>query len=372
MAISNSYDQVVKDKQKKTAELGWDKYIDQANMSGNDALREQYIRFRDAGIDAGTVKAKPGVELGGGYTYNPMYGSISLAGDNGYAYKYDPNSKTTTYNGKSFNGAYDPNILQTISDDEWTAAENQWKSDYESREGTIYNMSDAQALKYYGNVQSNMGDAQTVDYSNKLGKVEQDLYDQYQNNILKTAYEQAQSRYSGEDIFSQILQGDYTDQYKLPDVPTSQFVQNVLNNASLSDSVKQAIIKNADPSYKFNASTPAAASTPATEQSPTTTYANELLGEPATETVAKEQTPWSSDFEKQFLDQLQGLGTSVDNYLTNKGTTASTPTYTNFSLGQYRDGGLNTGTPTVFGKSTTPSTSSTGKTGTGNTTSLWS
>lgn len=405
MAYGDKYKQRMK-------ELGWDDLIQSAAGSGNDALREQYIRYRNSGVSKMDVQTRGGVDLGGGYTYDSIHGGTSFKDPDkqGYSYKYDPITKTTEYGGRKFKGKYDPNILRSITEDDYLAAETTVKPDYESRLGTFENASDDQFNQFYAAYGRNAMGGPEFDYSKISGKY-QELYDQYQDNTLKTAYEAASSRYEGDNVLRGVESGDYTDYYKsqLPSKTAGYDMDAIMSNPNMSEAVKQHYLSQARghgqdvSSYDTSPeeSLPQVQSTnPELEayseardkmmisggsqadlgelrdqylgEAPSTASYAEAMEAPTIEsTGGKVEAPWSTDFEKQFISQLSGISSNLSNYL---GSANISSPSTNFNLGYQQSTAMNTSTPTLAGQQTKtgiqPGQPSTGKGGSGKT--LWS
>ena len=396
---------------KRMKDLGWDDLINSANMQGNDALREQYIKYRNAGISKMDVQSRGGIDLGNGFTYDSLYGKIS-----GQDYSYDPNKNinnqyhgSTKYGDFTYNGLYDFNVLNSITDDDWNSARDKYKGDFEGRQGSLDNYLESVYTKDLNKFGGQYNDSITLG-----GDKYQDMYDtryneldtQYMNNVMKTAYETALGRYSGDLVSNQIFGGDYTEAYKKP---TSQYLNldAIMNNTGMSESVKQHYLQQAKaagqdisqydkapveeyatalaydrnnpatwPENQPQKSTNTAPVYPTATPSTSTEYAEAML--PGTPQSTQQENlmsgeitqPWSEDFEKQFIEQMQGYGNTLSNYL---GSSQSTTP--KFSLQGYQSSvAMNNNTP-ILGSNTqqtglAPSQSSTGKAG--NKQALWS
>jgi len=318
-------------------------------------------------------------------------------------YKYNTAADTTRYGGFDFSGKYNPDILGSITDQDYTSAESQWQGDYDAKMGQFDLMSDDQFTRFYKPEFSNTGDGYQM-RSRGLTEAQQGIQDQYQNRVLQSAYKQAAGRYEGDTSFFDTLgQQDYTDYYKQQQPTNQEYdLDVIMNNPDLSDTMKAYYRKQAqmqgqdipeqyqpeptpeqpkaydreDPST-WPENQAAAAPSTAPQQPTAATYAQDMVGDDPTieSTQGKIESPWSTDFEKQFLDQISGIGQNIQSYL---GT--QQPTQPQFSLQQYssgqRNSGLNTGTtPTMFTpqaqQGITPAQSSTGKAGQSNKQSLW-
>jgi len=181
--------------------LGWDYYIDQANRWGKDDLRKRYIQLRDAGFNYDQLAAHGGFEFDGGYNYNPLQGRMSFGPDSNWW--YDQNQNITNIGGQQYQGYFDPQYFDMITEDDWAASKEALAPRLASMEGVHENameMMYMRALKERGGLYN---DSVDVDFDRMwhaqgFGKDYEDIYKQYSQELLQHAYGGLQQRMGGE------------------------------------------------------------------------------------------------------------------------------------------------------------------------------
>jgi len=378
----------------------WDSLINLATTRGEDDLRKMYIKMRDEGVDKKYIESMGGVPLSGGFTFSPTDGTISMSkqGEQGYDYKYDPYAKTTQYGDQTYSGLYDPNVLSSITDQDWQSSLDTNRGDFDKRlssfEGNL-DLGYLQDLTKFGGAFTDSVSLDDSHYGDKYGEGFKELEDQYMNKTMESAYEAALGRMdAAPTTIKDLYNTDFTDFYKNQQPKTNDYnLEAIMNNPNMSDAVKQHYISQAKqggqdvssfgtpepapssrPVYDRNdpstwpenqaSSKPTdpleiaydnqqqAANAPDTpgvqvdQQQPNLTdYAEAALpGAPAQVEQSQGGNPWSEDFEKDFMAQLQGYGDTLNSYL---GSATAAPSGPKFSLQEYsRSSAMNANTPT--------------------------
>jgi len=342
------------------------------------------------------------------FTYDPTSGSFNIKDmedSNNPLYWYDPNQGATFLQGQRITGRLDPRVAMGLEEEDWTAGEDllkQYASKLESHYGEappsykIEGQPEETAYRWNQHRPST-GDPELGTYYDILSNKRRS-----QQFLTQQAYTSASDRLGYEDDYWKNLEQQAQTRHKGPESEYYGDEATIVNNPNLSYDVKQIIIndirnKNRDrglaatPPTAPEQGTPAIEDTlekrldqptPATQynlgdtmtsgskrhyqrtqtgweeqaQAPTAaTYAQDMVGPTTSQTgvsgptpaedKGQIQAPWSSDFEKQFLDQLQGFGQNVNTYLGG----FQQPQTSQFSLSNYstpqRNSGLNTGTP---------------------------
>jgi len=361
-----------------------------------------------------------------GQTYNPFTGSYTVKGDdpNKPAYWYDADTKQTYLGGinmgfdTSGQNYYDPRIATSLNEEDYGVADS-WVKDIEdriqqaiehgSRTGEIshgYKIeTDRSRVGLFPGADPSENYAQDAaerirgyNIGDYLERADPELYKQYkmmqspnfQAEYLKQAYGAGSSRLGEtyQDNYFDTLKSQYAGLDAGSQDPAKTYgigaTDSFLNNPNMSDAVKRSIVQDSmtkgltvDPAVlemyglvsQPSQAAPSAPGAPATPPAPQSTqYAESMLS------GGEVQKPWSTDFEKQFLDQIKSIGSYLGQQK------SSTPNY-GFSLG-YGSSGTDTGqrnsgmvasSPT-YASGATPAggSPSTGKAGPSNQTSMWS
>jgi hypothetical protein len=415
----------------KTNEQWWaDVIADQRGRS--PWVHENLLKYRDAGLDYQQLYYDGGIEVAEGYTYNPITQQFSGQGFRSGMGGYDPNHDPRGSAGWTklgdddfaYTGRYDPRVLGMLTEDDWAYAQGQASYDDAASQYERYIQSRYEAEQ----AKLGMG-ATSVHWDSFAKKYDIDagfrkVFDDIKNKQLKAAYEQALGRWDvdqyGEyrDVHQMYDMEDWTDIYqeRYRERTQDESIQLILNNPNLTDEqryhhLKQFGEENLPEHLKQYAPAPKAPTLypdpmgsgkfgtfdmatgrfipqESPQQSPAWTpsdsysqdNANKFITDPSNvfgpptasqQPIPTEETfqaPWSSDFEKQFLETLQGFGTSLSSYLQNyQQPKQSSPV---FSLagdtGQYNSGMVSSTPTSVFGssapQSSSPSASKTGQT----------
>lgn len=217
----------------------WAYYIDQANKFGNEELRKQYIKMRDAGVPVGMVQANS-VDLGGGYNLNALEGYLT----NNDGYSYSTKENFTKIGDSKYKGYFDSDIMSQIGDDEWTKAYDSNRSyldtalgaeDEEGNRsgGSIDQWIESEYLKNLTKHGGQYNDAVDIDGDRLFKSIGVDdqykeVFDFYNQNVLEDAYlsaynrlnpnAQAQKGFTNRlhGTGAEILNQDWSSLFKLP------------------------------------------------------------------------------------------------------------------------------------------------------------
>lgn len=331
------------------------------------------------------------------FTYDPTSGSFNIKDiedPNNPLYWYDPNQGATFLQGQRLTGKLDPRVAMGLEEEDWVVGEDlldQYAAKLEAHYGAgvpSYKVEGQGEEGYRWNQRRpSTGDPELGTYYDILSNKRRS-----QQFLTQQAYTAASERLDYKDDYWKQIEQQAQSRYQDPATQQYGNVEDILSNPDLSEAVKQSIVKdiqakNQARGFGSEQPTPTVEDTltkrldqptPATQynlgdtmtsgskrhyqrtktgweeqaQAPTSaTYAQDMVSPQSGPTMEEPggqiQAPWSSDFEKQFLNQLQGFGQNINTYL--GGFQQPQTSISQFSLSGYskpqRDSGVGAGIP---------------------------
>lgn len=346
----------------------WAYYIDQANMHGDESLRKQYIKMREAGIDPNSAQ-NMGFDLGEGYSYNPFQGSLSYDSDpdtQGSDYSYSSKEDFTTYGGNRYKGYFDVDTLSQISSEDWKSAYDSlapWEEQVlgKKKEGEDYNEGGMindyadtryrQELDRFGGLDGGAVDVDADKLYQKYGinSMYDEFYDEYNQRAMTSAYKTAWERANpgqamgGRGTFDDLINQDWSSKYitnksnpAAQDTKAMQAeMQAIYNNPAIQGYTRDKQIEAIK--TKYGSTTPTASSWVNNQKAQTQGAALPVASQPPTPAPTMGPSVDPAEYEKSLdgsqldwkglYDQLNTYVTGLNNKsdaTSNTSTTSST------------------------------------------------